>query len=258
MTSNECVEKLRSILKKINYGWFVVSDDTDCECDFGVDGNGNLVICGVSTFFELKDLECITYHDDLEMEIDEAFIHFSFVENNDLYIYYDHDHCTCIGDKFSIYMNGYEIVNEVSRKLIYHKEDWNREGDYIINKEGTLLAYIGEEKEVVLPENVKKIGEYAFYSAKTVESIVCSNGMTEISDNAFFGCCPLNKIDLKNVEIIGECAFGGRELTEIIIPSSVKTIGKEAFYVCKEELVNNITNNSSVIIDDSIIRVSRK
>lgn len=254
MTSKECIEKLRSILKKIGYGYFVVSDDDDCECDFGVDCNGNLVICGVSTFFELKNLERITYYDDPKMEVDEAYVHFSFVGNNDLYIYYDHDCYTCIGDKFSIYMNGHEIVNEISKKLIYHNEDWKCEGDYLIGKDGTLLAYIGEEKKAVLQDNVKKVGGYAFYSAKTVENIVCSDGMTEICDNAFLGCNNLNKIDLKNVEIIGESAFWGRELTEITIPSSVKTIGKGAFYNCRKELVNNITNNSSVIIDDSIIR----
>ena len=254
MTSNECIEKLRSILKKINYGWYVVSDDADCECDFGVDSNGNLVICGVSTFFKLTDLERITYYDDPEMEIDEAFIHFAFVENSDLYIYFDHDCCICIGDKFSIYMKGHEIVDTVSKKLIYHNGDWKQEGDYLIDNEGTLLAYIGEDKEVVIPDNVKKIGGHAFYSASSVEKVTCSETVTEICDGAFLGNNHLTEIDLKKVEIIGKDAFRARKLSKIIIPSTVKKIGKEAFYYCGSKLINNITNNSSVIIDDTILK----
>lgn len=254
MTSNECIEKLRIILIKTNHCRYVVSDDADCECDFGVDSNGNLVICGVSTFFKLKDLERITYYDDPEMLIDEAFIHFAFVENSDLYIYYDHDCCIDIGDKFSIYMKGHEIVDTVSKQLIYHNVDWKREGDYLIDNEGTLLAYIGDDKEVVIPDNVKKIGGYAFYSASSVEKVTCSETMTEICDRAFMGNSHLTEIDLKNVEIIGKDAFRAKKLATIIIPSTVKRIGKEAFYYCGSELINNITNNSRVIIDDTILK----
>lgn len=254
MTSNECIEKLRSILKKTKHDYYVVSDDADCECDFGVDSHGNLVICGVSTFFKLKDLECITYHDDPEMEIDEAYIHFSFVENSDLYIYYDHGWRISIGDKFLIYMKGHEIEDTVSKKLIYYNGEWKQEGDYLIDNEGTLLAYIGEDKEVVIPDNVKKIGGYAFYSASSVEKVTCSETVTEICDGAFVGNIHLKEIDLKNVEIIGKNAFRAKKLSKIIIPSTVKKIGKEAFYYCGSELINNITNNSSVIIDDTILK----
>ena len=65
------------------------------------------------------------------------------------------------------------------------------------------LAFV---KEVVLPPSVKEIGEYAF------------------ADSG------LEKINLENVEKIGNSAFNGcKSLKEIVLPPSVKEIGKQAF-----------------------------
>lgn len=256
MTSKECVDKMRDVLKKTNYGWMVVSDDPDCECDFGVDANGNIVVCGGSTFFKLSDLESITYYDDKEMDVDKAFIHFSFNEKSHIYLYYN-DTIT-LGDEISVYIMGHEIDSTVSKKILHsYQRLWDFDGDFLIGKDGTLLCYIGEDVELNLPCSIKRIGEYAFYSAKTVERIVCSEMLKEICSGAFLGLNNLKSIDLQNVEIIGENAFRGRKLEKITIPCTVRQIGKEAFYWCGKELVDNITNNSSVVIDDTILKYNK-
>ena len=257
MTSSECIEKMREILKKTGNGFYAVSDDPDCECDYGIDGNGNLVIEGGSTFFKLSDLERITYYDDENMDIDEAYIHFYFKDESHIYLYYDSTYCSmALGDKISILLKGHRIDKEVSRNILHSYGDtWRFVGDFLIDNKGVLLSYIGNDKEIIIPEGVKKIGENSFYYARTVESVVLSDSITEIGNDAFRGENRLKKIDLKNVEIIGESAFRARDFLELTLPKSLKKIEKEAFYYCKKELLDNIINNSSVVLDDSIIKV---
>ena len=65
------------------------------------------------------------------------------------------------------------------------------------------------------------------YSVKEGTRIIC--------DWAFYGCRSLSEIVIpSSVTSIGDSAFAGcRSLSEIVIPSSVTCIGKGAFYKCK-------------------------
>ena len=101
-----------------------------------------------------------------------------------------------------------------------------------------LAAYIGEESEVILPEEFNGmnyvIGDYAFFRCFNVESVIIPNSVTNIGNYAFRECSKLENIQLgNNVKNIGEQAFYNcSKLTEITIPNGLVSIGGDAFYGC--------------------------
>ena len=126
--------------------------------------------------------------------------------------------------------------------------------------------------ELVIPNGVTSIGDYAFYYFKGLTSITIPNSVTSIGNGAFYECYGLTSITIPNsvtsigydafywcsnltsVEIgnsvtsIGEGAFKGcSELTSITIPNSVTSIGEEAFYSC--------TGLKSVTIGNSVTSI---
>ncbi len=76
---------------------------------------------------------------------------------------------------------------------------------------GVLEAYLGDETNVVIPDNVTKISEYAFRDAVAA--------ITELTIPS-------------SVKEIGESAFSGLKIKELLIPSSVYDIGNYAFSHC--------------------------
>ncbi|MDE7382463.1 MAG: leucine-rich repeat domain-containing protein, partial [Treponemataceae bacterium] len=69
---------------------------------------------------------------------------------------------------------------------------------------------------VVIPDGVTEIGDYAFNRCKNLESVTIPASVTKISYNAFENCT---------------------NLTNVTIPSSVTSIGDKSFYMC-----NNLMN----------------
>ena len=78
-----------------------------------------------------------------------------------------------------------------------------------LSQAGSLYLNGALIRELVVPEGVKSIGDYAFYRC-SLTSITISEGVTEI----------------------GVCAFGESYIRNITIPESVILIGKDAFYRC--------------------------
>lgn len=106
----------------------------------------------------------------------------------------------------------------------------------------------GEEvKDLVIPNSIKSIGDYAFCYYNTLTSVTIPNSILSIGNSAFNGCNGLSSISIPNsVTSIGKSAFSGcKALTSITIPNSVTSIGTGAFYGCKA--INSITIPSSVI-----------
>jgi len=133
---------------------------------------------------------------------------------------------------------------------------------------------------IIIPNNVKRIGEQAFYSCTNLTSITIPIGVTSIEDQAFYGCDKLSSVNIPNsVTSIGGAVFSGTSITAInvaadnsvytaqdgvlynkdktilhtypagragafTIPSSVTNIENSAFFCCKS--LTNITIPSSV------------
>ena len=93
----------------------------------------------------------------------------------------------------------------------------------------------GEEvKDLVIPNSVNSIGDYAFYNCSGLTSITIPNSVTSIGVWAFCGCSGLTSVTIPNsVESIGNYAFWGCSgLTSVTIPNSVTSIGNSAFRDC--------------------------
>jgi len=89
-------------------------------------------------------------------------------------------------------------------------------------------------KEVKFPSTLKKIWNSSFYHCG-LESVTLPDNLVEISKNAFNQCDALTEVTMpKKLETIGVGAFGDcKKLTTIKnMPSSVKSIGEEAFFNC--------------------------
>lgn len=74
-------------------------------------------------------------------------------------------------------------------------------------------------EEVVLPQNLEKIGAYAFYNCYRLKNIDIPETVTSIGEYAFFGCGYLEEITIPTgVDVIGKDAFGDCiRLSKIVI-----------------------------------------
>ncbi|MGN0623425.1 MAG: leucine-rich repeat domain-containing protein, partial [Oscillospiraceae bacterium] len=83
----------------------------------------------------------------------------------------------------------------------------------------------------VIPESVTDIGSHAFSGCEKLESITLPDGLEEIGAKTFSDCVSLKSIDIpSSVKRIGNMAFSGcKSLSEIILPEGVTEIGAYAF-----------------------------
>ena len=102
-----------------------------------------------------------------------------------------------------------------------------------------ITGYTGDQTRVVIPhvingKKVVSIGEEAFYSYESLESIIIPKGIVSIGDRAFYGCTNLQSVIIPDgVERIGVAAFiWCFKLRDATIPRSVVDIGYNAFYGC--------------------------
>lgn len=113
-----------------------------------------------------------------------------------------------------------------------------------IIENGKLIEYIGNGKNVIIPDDVIIIGEGAFRN-KDIESVTM-NSVVKIEEHAFDSCEYLKNIIFSNaLEEIDDYAFiFCTSLKDIYIPKSVKYLGNHAFSICNSE------NFKSLIIED--------
>lgn len=132
----------------------------------------------------------------------------------------------------------------------------------IENGEVTVLGYVGEDTEivvpseidglpvchigksfiegnreiisVVIPNTVLTIGIAAFRNCFYLDSVTLPKGISEIPRFAFEDCSELKSIEIgSNVTLIDENAFYGCcKLNNVVIPSNVKKINNRAFDFC--------------------------
>jgi len=106
--------------------------------------------------------------------------------------------------------------------------------DNFIYENDTLTGYTGNRTEIIIPENIKTIGESVFKGMKEIERIVLPEGLISIKANAFKGCKKLKNINFPSgLEEIGDYAFHRcHSLESAVLPESVKILGNCAFLYC--------------------------
>ncbi|MCH5212584.1 MAG: leucine-rich repeat domain-containing protein [Oscillospiraceae bacterium] len=174
---------------------------------------------GKSAFFFCRGVTSITIPDSVTTIDEDAFYHCPELEN--LYIPSLKKWCEI------------NFVSESSNPMVYAKNL------YVDNEPVT---------ELVIPDSVTSIGNYAFYGCK-LTSVTIPDGVTTIGTRAFYLCRNLTSITIPDsVTTINFGAFDTCiRLTSITIPDSVTTIGACAFYRC--------TGLTSITIPDSVTTI---
>ena len=89
------------------------------------------------------------------------------------------------------------------------------------------------EGNVVIPENIKYIGEFAFSGAKNVSYVTIPSNVEMISKGAFWGCSMKELTIEDGVKTLGVNAFRACvNIPEVNVPDSVTSIGVGCFYDC--------------------------
>lgn len=110
----------------------------------------------------------------------------------------------------------------------------NASGDFEIDEEGTLTRYRGFDKNVVIPDGVKAIGEQAFENDTTMESVSIPNSVTYIGYDAFSGCTGLKSITIPDsvTETGGSVLYRCSGLTSVQLSNKLTTLSSNFFSYC--------------------------
>lgn len=108
---------------------------------------------------------------------------------------------------------------------------------------------VGEHlEEVKMPNDITKVGKYAFGDCLSLTSITIPNSVTTIGESAFSDCTNLTSITIPNsVTEIDEGAFSGSGLVSISIPNSVTEIKGVTFSDCASLTSINIPSSVTKI-----------
>ena len=102
----------------------------------------------------------------------------------------------------------------------------------VYGDETELLAYIGDEKEVTIPNMVTKIKDKAFYDNDNIVKVIIPDNVKSIGKYAFYSCSSLTSVTLgSGVEEILQQAFSNDScLVEIINNSNLNITFKSSEY----------------------------
>ena len=139
----------------------------------------------------------------------------------------------------------YSLFNGVT--VHPENECFYSEDGVLYNKDTTEILFCSDEKtEIIIPNTVKIIGEYAFCGCNKLTSVQIPVSVREIENYAFVRCSELVSLVIPgNVRNIGKQVFGDCvKLSEITLSEGVKSLGSGVFYNCQS--LENIVLPSTI------------
>ena len=157
----------------------------------------------------------------------------------------------------SVFHVHYGIITSANKKVLVHiPDDYGFVADSDVEIIGRCAVACNPTiEELIFPENVKVIDDYAFSHCEKLHGVTMHDGITSIGENCFGGCAidtlrlsrSLTEIpngafvynDIEHVEIpssvkrIGSNAFFGNPIEKVVVPEGVETIGYSAFTLLK-------------------------
>lgn len=144
---------------------------------------------------------------------------------------------TILGDNLtlglSVFSGSYKLQ---SIRIPESNYNYSTSNEILYNKDKTRLiccpgAVAGD---IVIPDSVTSIEEYAFYGCSQVTSISMPDSLTEFENNTFAYCSSLETINIPSgLTTIGKAVFAQcSSLEEISLPNSVQSIGEYCFSYC--------------------------
>lgn len=114
--------------------------------------------------------------------------------------------------------------------------------DFIIEN-GVLIKYNGNEKEVIVPKGLLKIGDFAFKNCTALEEITLPNGIKGMRMNAFYMCMRLKRINFPEDFEQGAPWLKDRFLWKLVVVSALECCNKDT------KIVKFIIKNKKEAID---------
>ncbi len=121
-----------------------------------------------------------------------------------------------------LYLDGVEVTNLVIPDGVEKISEWAFYGC-----DGLASVDTGRE--------TKTIGSGAFRNCTVLKDVTIGSSVKTIEGSAFEGCCNLDSVSFGNsVTTISGGAFSGCKLESVILPNSVTTLGSNVFKDCTE------------------------
>jgi hypothetical protein len=225
-----------------------------------------VVTISASAFYQSNNLISIVIGSNVK-EIQDA----AFSECQNLSSLYLPRSVTTIGKEILLHCNSLKSVDVEPSNTSYSSID----GVLYGREETILIQYpIGKtNKNFIALNSVRTIGSSAFAFCESLESVKLPAGIVMIEDYAFMKCTNLNKINFPSELIsIGVGAFIETNLTEVVLPRTIESIGTRIFYRCldlksveilgsiktiPEEAFLNCFNLTTVKLPTSITRIEK-
>ncbi len=115
--------------------------------------------------------------------------------------------------------------------------------------------------DIVIPDSVTSIGDYAFYESTSLASITISDGVESIGNYAFYGCTELTSVTIfDSITSIGIFAFDGCTGLKHVIYSGTKEKWNKISIGYKNECLLNATilTRESKIVDGVVYAIGDK
>ena len=141
-------------------------------------------------------------------------------------------HSSLYGYLSAINLKGAELENNAVPAYAFYRDGEQHQGE---------TFYYIHLRRIILPENVERIGNSAFYQALALRELNFPSSLRSVGDYAFYNTpIRMNPLVLpEGSEKIGANAFCHcGKLSEVILPSTIKQIGDEAFSTTKISSVN--------------------